>query len=777
MYKRSINSFGSYEEPIEATEEAIGPLGRAVPEPNHPELSIIVPTKNEAKNIERLVSCLEKTLVGTELEIIFVDDSTDDTPQVIQEVSERASCTVTLIARPPERHNGLGMAVVEGIRKARSDWICVMDGDLQHPPEVIPQLMDEAQSTKSDLVIASRLVEGGSTEGLGLRRAIISYTLAWISRVAFPQQLRKLSDPLTGFFLLRRTAVDPEQLHPDGFKILLDILVRNPQLRVSEIPFEFGHRYAGQSKANSHEVFRLFRHMFKLRLQAQQYLISFLIVGLSGLIINNILMAFFVEFFGLHYLLSAVLATQGSTVWNFAGTEMWVFRDRQQPRKYFLRRLISFLLMNNAMLLLRGPMLTIFISWLGMHYLSANLLSLILMTLLRFAIADRLIWRKGEEEIVNTQKLYQYNIHNIIRIRSMQRLPELVYFQTDEVMEQVDFDVRIDKNIAAYKQADSICYDELLGQYGFSIVINQSETRTDIIATPTISRSPHVLYTNVVEPLLRWHFVRRGYALMHGACLDFNGKAVFVTAKTDTGKTTTILHTIRSNAKETHFLSDDMTIFSQDGRVLSYPKPLTISQHTVQAIGGAPLTINERLFLIVQSRLHSRNGRWLGMLLCENGLPGATLNALVQMIIPPPKFMVDRLIPQARYINAAQLAKIVLIERGPDHEEAIPEQDRTDILLTNADDAYGFPPYPKLASALSNWHGEDLHHVERRLVEATIKGVPGIHLRSTRYDWYKRLPQLVDGHRVSSNGHGPSLKEWQPTLQPIGPTPVPGGSD
>ena len=118
---------------------------------------------------------------------------------------------------------------------------------------------------------------------------------------------------------------------------------------------------------------------------------------------------------------------------------------------------------------------------------------------------------------MKSQKEYNYNIHDLIRVRSMQRLPELTYFQTDEVFENVDLEVRIDKDVAAYKRADSICYDELLGQYGFSIVINRSDTVTEVVATPTIARSPHVLYTNVVESLLRWHFVRKGYALMHGA--------------------------------------------------------------------------------------------------------------------------------------------------------------------------------------------------------------------------------------------------------------------
>ena len=125
-----------------------------------PSLSIIVPTRNEAGNVEKLVTGLEQALPNVALEVIFVDDSTDDTPQVIQEVSERFPFNITVIARPPERRNGLGMAVVEGMQAARSEWVCVMDGDLQHPPDVIPQLLDHARSDGSDLVMGSRLVKG-----------------------------------------------------------------------------------------------------------------------------------------------------------------------------------------------------------------------------------------------------------------------------------------------------------------------------------------------------------------------------------------------------------------------------------------------------------------------------------------------------------------------------------------------------------------------------------------------------------------------------------------
>jgi dolichol-phosphate mannosyltransferase len=348
-----------------------------------------------------------------------------------------------------------------------------------------------------------------------------------------------------------------------------------------------------------------------------------------------------------------------------------------------------------------------------------------------------------------------YDIHGLLFIRSERALPELSYFLTDQVTPQIDIDVRIVGNPKRHETLESICYKELLGKAGFQIVINREQSVTNVFASVLIGLSPHVLYTNVVEPLIRWTLVRKGYALMHGACLAWGEHALFITAQTDTGKTTTILHTLRNNLHDCEFLSDDMTILSRDGAVMSYPKPLTISQHTVQAVGGAPLSLREKLFLKIQSRLHSKGGRKVGMWLSDKHTPAATLNALVQMVIPPPKFMVHKLVTGTRYQHHAKLSHIVLIERGAEFEGALPEANKVNLMLANADDAYGFPPYPALADQLSSWGGKDLHEAEKAIVTSAVQELPGVHLKSSSYDWYKRLPKLV----------GSQERHLQPTPQ------------
>jgi dolichol-phosphate mannosyltransferase len=650
----------------------------------------------------------------------------------------------------------------------------VMDADLQHPPEMIPRLYRQAQKSGADVVMGSRLAPGGDASSLGFTRTVISYAFAWTTRLTFPQRLRQVTDPLTGFFMTRRAALNPADLRPDGFKILLEILVSHPHLRVAEVPIQFGYRNAGESKASLQETVKFFRGLFRLRLAGNENFIKFLVVGLTGLFVNSFVLWAFAEFAAVHYLVAAVLATQASTLWNFGLTEGWVFGKRATERS-FVTRLVSFLLMNNAMLLLRGPIMSLLVSQLGVHYVIANLASLFAMTALRYLFADRWIWnttkntqestleRKAEMTVKTHPFDYSYNIHNIIKVSSMFKLPELEYFRVPAFTGDPDIRVRLerrrrDRRAASATRAAStaanqrrsgsprrfeemIHYAESLGRFGFEISIAHKDC-VEVAVSPILKFSSHVLYTNVVEPLLRWNFVRKGYALVHAACVAVNGQAVLVTAQTDTGKTSTILRTVDNYACS--FLSDDMTIVSKDGRVMSYPKPLTISNHTLSAVNAnSSLTWWERIALQFQSRLHSKSGRKVGLNLSKSKLPAATMNAIVQMLVPPPKYMVHRLIPKAKYTNQAKLAGAVIIERGPEFEETLDHEEAVETFVHNAEDAYGFPPYPILAKSLSEWKGQDLHPQEQSIVDDALKTINTIRLRDPKFNWWQRLPVIA----------------------------------
>ena len=364
-----------------------------------PLVSLIVPTKNESGNVPELVRRVAEATAEFPVELIFVDDSSDDTPEVITQVATSSPVQVVLHARgPEERTGGLGGAVTLGMSLASADWICVMDGDLQHPPELLPDMYREALRTGSDVVIASRYVDTGGVGNFSRIRTLLSEGSTSLARLAFPGVLRGVKDPMSGFFLVRRASLDLGVLQPRGFKILFEILCRTPNLRVTEVPFQFGVRLAGESKASLQEGARYLRQVLDLRFgPAWMRFVLFGLVGTTGIAVNAAALAFFTEILGVYYLLSAILATQVSTLWNFTWTESVVFRGTSRTAGRLWRGAMFFA-MNNAALGIRGPLLYVLVASLGIHYMLANIISLVSLMVIRFVTADRLIWGRSPAE-------------------------------------------------------------------------------------------------------------------------------------------------------------------------------------------------------------------------------------------------------------------------------------------------------------------------------------------------------------------------------------------
>lgn len=394
----SMNGENDFSRPKTTQQPGIGCIE---PVTSMPELSIIVPTRNESGNIEQLLCRIDPVARERSLEVIFVDDSTDNTPEIIADAGTSYSFPVRLIHRLPEqRAGGLGGAVLEGMRAARGQWIVVMDGDLQHPPELIPELRNEALLQSCDLVVASRYCPNGEAASFSPLRSLMSHGSTIAAKVLFPRRLRDVNDPMSGFFLVRRSSIDLNNLHPNGFKILLEIVGRTPNLRIGSVPFSFGERFAGQSKASLTEGIRFLHLLLTLRLGPSVARFGqFGLVGISGLIVNSLLLAFWTESIGLYYLLSLILATQGSSLWNFYLSEYWVFKGADLGGNRF-RRGALFLLMNNVALLARAPIVFFLTSLLGVNYLYSNIISMVALLLLRFAVADSLIWKNPASQPV-----------------------------------------------------------------------------------------------------------------------------------------------------------------------------------------------------------------------------------------------------------------------------------------------------------------------------------------------------------------------------------------
>ncbi|MGW0208815.1 glycosyltransferase [Streptomyces sp. NPDC003233] len=361
-----------------------------VPEPG--AVTIVVPTFNESANIRQLLHRITESVPARlPCEVLFVDDSTDDTPEVIREAAKDCPFPVAVLHRE-EPVGGLGGAVVEGLKAAASEWIVVMDGDCQHPPSLVPELVATGERANAGLVVASRYIEGGSRAGLaGGYRVAVSRGATWLAKALFPRRLRGISDPMSGFFAIRRSAVTADVLKPLGYKILLELAVRSRPRQVAEVPFVFQDRFAGESKSTAQEGFRFLRHLAGLRTASPAArMVGFGLIGASGFV-PNLVGLWALTALGMHYLPAEILANQLGVAWNFLLIEQLLFRDRRAHRRWW-DRLGRFALLANADLVLRIPLIALLVGRLGIGVLPATALALVMTFVLRFVGTEALVY-------------------------------------------------------------------------------------------------------------------------------------------------------------------------------------------------------------------------------------------------------------------------------------------------------------------------------------------------------------------------------------------------
>ncbi|MDP6182506.1 MAG: polyprenol monophosphomannose synthase [Gammaproteobacteria bacterium] len=230
--------------------------------PATPRISLIVPTFNEATNVESLIKQIDANLTDTGFELVFADDSTDATPEIIRKLAATDE-RIKLCHR--DRSAGLASAVVEALPEAFGEFVAVMDADLQHPPAVVPQMIEHAKRHQGDIIVASRYAVGGRDSGLSGPARRIGSKIGRLAAYTLLPESRRTTDPLSGFFLFRRAIVEGIELRPLGFKILLEILVRCRPRRVLDVPFHFQQRTQEQSKASAVQVLNYARHLLRLR--------------------------------------------------------------------------------------------------------------------------------------------------------------------------------------------------------------------------------------------------------------------------------------------------------------------------------------------------------------------------------------------------------------------------------------------------------------------------------------------------------------------------------
>lgn len=369
-------------------------------------LTLVVPTRNEAGNVEPLVRELQESLSGIDYRVVFVDDSTDETPGIIRALAEEDE-RITLIHREGgEREGGLSTAVTTGIEQVSgaSEYTCVMDADLQHPPEKVREMLEIARDSNADVVVASRYARGGDYSGLSgpLRRAV-SVGSKYLAQVVF-KEARKTSDPMTGFFLVRNRAISGIQFRPTGFKILLEILVCAPDLKVVETPLNFRARNAGVSKATVRQGLDYLAHTASLfwYVPSAGRFWKFALVGASGVLVNMLTLVVLAEYFHAHKVIAWMFAVGVSILSNFLLNNAFTWRDvRHSSRIHFLLRgALAYpvaIMGIGANFAVYYPLLK-YVTDAFPYYLVFNFLGILAGTSVNFILSSRLVFRPSTPE-------------------------------------------------------------------------------------------------------------------------------------------------------------------------------------------------------------------------------------------------------------------------------------------------------------------------------------------------------------------------------------------
>jgi dolichol-phosphate mannosyltransferase len=547
-------------------------------------------------------------------------------------------------------------------------------------------------------------------------------------------------------------------------------------------------------------------HLSMTRIAAKtKVAFGFGLVGLSGMFVNQALFWFFHDVWSFWISWAAICATQGSTIWNFVLTDRLVYRNHNSTSRWYQRFAKSWTT-NNGSLLVRVPLLLL-LTHAGMNPYWANFTTLLALFALRFWISDTFIWGSkkmvadltgepiephskadvliemksyewGPHLALNLRvprrgRQYHYDIHGLVAIRSEVRLPELGYFEVEPFSRAADITVRrgyvgarrMITKVQATKCPGLFVYREHLGSLGANFRVDL-DNRINVYVSPLLAWSKHVVYTNIVEALLRFVLVNKGYMLLHSATVQLGDEAIMLSAQTDTGKTGTILRLLQEHPNESAFLSDDMTLINARGESRSFPKPLTISSHTLRAVNTKVLSLPRRLVLSLQSRIHSKQGREFALLLARLNIPIIAINAITQILIPPPKYMIHQLVPTTRYRKTGTVRRIFVICRGPEAEEPLSHEDAKIILLSNTEDAYGFPPFSIMERAITlrsrnlrkgkKQTISELRSLERGILENFLHNTSVTRLTSPNFGWADVIPQLVlqpSGRRALVEDH------------------------
>ena len=355
------------------------------------KITIVVPTYNEKDNISTLLDRIKKVLKTQkeDWEVIIVDDNSQDGTKEIVKKFQKNKYPVEIIVRKNER--GLATACLEGFNKAKGELIIVMDADLQHPPEKIPELIN-AIKQGADIAVASRYIEGGSLGDWGIGRRAVSKGAGGLANLLFPE-IKDIKDKESGFFAFKKKVIKKTDLKPKGYKILLEILVLGNFEKAVEVPFEFGKRNAGESKLGIATIFTYLLHLSSLLLHSGKMskFVKFCLVGLSGVVVNLGLLYFFTTY-GLYYLFSGLIAIEASILTNFFLNRAWTFK-KEAKNVGLIKALFLDHVTRSIGIIINMVCLYIFTEYFNFYYIISMAIGIIFSTLWNFVGNTKWVWK------------------------------------------------------------------------------------------------------------------------------------------------------------------------------------------------------------------------------------------------------------------------------------------------------------------------------------------------------------------------------------------------
>lgn len=364
-------------------------------------LSLVIPTYKESENVRAIVQQLTQLLESTipnQYELIIVDDDSPDlTWKVAAELMPEFP-QLRVMRRQEER--GLSTAVIRGWQAARGEILGVIDADLQHPPESLLQLLGEIEKG-ADLAVASRHVEGGGVSDWSIVRRFLSRGAQVLGLIILPGVIGRVSDPMSGYFMVRRDAIAGKTLDPIGYKILIEVLGRGQIRWVGEVGYVFQERLEGESKVTWKQYIEYLQHLVKLRFARWPVMrfLRFGIVGFSGVFVDMGVFYLLYTVLGLALTRSAILSAEVAILNNFLWNDIWTFGDISSHQKGMgkrVKRFVKFNLICLSGLILNVLIVNLLFNVFGMNAYVSKIIAIALVTFWNFWLNLKLSWRVTE---------------------------------------------------------------------------------------------------------------------------------------------------------------------------------------------------------------------------------------------------------------------------------------------------------------------------------------------------------------------------------------------